>query len=116
MTDQPSVSFSINDGKNFYADEISITNNPLRFIVDFKCTAPRIDARVEQQGIPVVVEHNAVIMDAFLAKNFYQILGEHLKKYEERFGEIKEPEQLKKVRDEQHEISSAGPSKPGYFG
>ncbi len=115
--DEPSIAFNINDGRTFFADEISITNNPLKIIIDFKNTAPRIDVRAEQ-GLPVVLEHNAVMMDPFLCKTFHKILGEHLKVYEKQFGKITEPSQLKKAKkaEQQQAISHATAKKPGYFG
>ena len=108
------ITFNITDNKTFFADEVSITNNPVKIIIDFKNTAPRIDIRAEQQGIPLVIEHNAIMMDTWLAKQFYGLLGQHLKKYEAEFGKITEPEQIQKAK-KAHPVSTTK-DKPGYFG
>lgn len=109
------VSINIQDGKSFFADEVSITNNPLRIILDFKNTTPRIDVRAQQQGVPLVVEHNTVILDAFLAKTMYELLGKQIEQYEEQFGEITEPPQVTQAKEKAKHLTASA-DKPGYFG
>lgn len=108
------ISFQIDDGATFFADEVSITNNPIKFILDFKNSAPRIDIRAEQGSIPIKITHNTVMMDAFLAKRFHELLGEHLKKYEDEFGVIEVPKQIEQAK-KQGPVSSTV-TKPAYFG
>jgi hypothetical protein len=114
MTEK-NLSFQIQDGKSFFADEISITNSPTRIIMDFKVTTPRIDVRSQQGQVPLVIEHNTIHMDTHLAKRLHELLGEHLTKFEEKHGEIIEPEALTKARDK-HEEEITDVKKPGYFG
>ena len=116
MADKKKLSFSINDAKSFFADEVSITNGPTRIILDFKVTTPRIDVRAKQGPVPLVTEHNVVQLDAHLAKRAYKLLGEHLEKYEEKFGEIKEPHALTQAREEHEADVTTAEEKPGYFG
>lgn len=111
---EKNISFQIQDGKSFFADEISITNSPTRIILDFKVTTPRVDVRSQQGQIPLVIEHNTVHMDAYLAKKLHELLGEHLDKFEEKHGEIIEPEALTKAREHESEVTDV--KKPGYFG
>ena len=114
MTEK-NISFSIHDNNSFFADEVSITNGPTRLVLDFKVTTPRIDVRAQQGQIPLVTEHNTIHLDAHLAKKFYELLGEHINKYEETFGEITEPEALTKAKKDQSEVTTTH-KKPGYFG
>lgn len=108
------ISFQIDDGDTFFADEVSITNNPIKFILDFKNSAPRIDVRADQGSIPIKVAHNTVVMDSWLAKRFHELLGEHIDKYEKEFGKVKVPKQVEQAKKQGH-VSST-PTKPGYFG
>jgi hypothetical protein len=111
---EQTISFQIEDGQTFFADEVSITNNPVKFILDFKNSAPRIDIRAEQGSIPIKVTHNTIMMDTWLAKRFHELLGEHLAKYEKEFGKIVIPKQIEQAK-KQGPVSST-PTKPGYFG
>ena len=111
------ISVSINDGRSFYADEVSITNGPTRVVLDFKVSTPRVDIRAKKGPIPVVIEHNTVQLDVHLAKRVYELLGEHLQKYEEKFGEITLPKALEQAREEHEaEVTSTDKEKPRYFG
>ena len=111
---EQTISFQIDDGDTFFADEVSITNNPIKFILDFKNSAPRIDIRADQGSIPIKVTHNTVMMDTWLAKRFYELLGEHIKKYEKEFAKITIPKQIEQAK-QQGPVTST-PTKPGYFG
>ena len=116
MADKQQISFNINEGRSFFADEVSITNGPTRMILDFKVTTPRVDVRARQGKVPMVVEHNTVQLDAHLAKQVYELLGNHLEKYEEKYGAIEEPAALKQAREEHEADVSSTDQKPGYFG
>ncbi len=108
------VQINVNDNRLFFADEVSITNNPLRFVIDFKNTSPRVDFRA-REGLPIIVEHNTITLDANLAKQFAKLLVNHIEQYEKEFGEIKEPEQVLKAK-KNHPVRSTNNDKPGYFG
>lgn len=116
MADKQQISFNINEGRSFFADEVSITNGPTRLILDFKVTTPRIDVRAQQGKVPMVIEHNTVHMDAYLAKQVHQLLGDHLEKYEDKYGDIEEPASLTQAREEHETDVSSTEKKPGYFG
>ena len=106
------MQFNIEDGPTFYSDEISITNNALKFFLDFKNSSPRVDVR-SNDFFPVAIKHSAVIIDPVLAKQFSTILAEHVKKYEKEHGKIPEPQ------PQAHNIAppvSSKDEKPGYFG
>ena len=64
------VKFDIENGQNFFADEIGVIHNPLRIILDFRSITPRVDIR-SQEYQTLVLRHNVVLMDPYTAKNFF---------------------------------------------
>ena len=122
MAEEKKINFDVNNGKVFYSDEISVIHNPMKVFLDFKCTTPRVDVR-NNQFQPLVLEHNLIILDPFLAKQLLSILRDNLDNYEKQFGPIKQPEQLEKAKKEaQKHIKDANTTKstkemhPNYFG
>ncbi|MDF1501192.1 MAG: DUF3467 domain-containing protein [Anaerolineales bacterium] len=66
-----------------YANFALITNTRSEIVIDFAQILPQIKhARV----------HNRVVMTPFNAKLLHRALGDHIAKFEERFGEIELPE------------------------
>jgi hypothetical protein len=112
MAQNKQVQFNIDDGSTFYSDEISITNNPFKFYLDFKNSSPRIDVRSSEM-LPIAIKHNVIIMDPGLAKLFSKLLNDHIAKYEAEHGEI--PEMKNVPPAEKHSITSTD-DRPGYFG
>ena len=117
MAQQKKLNIDVNNGKVFYCDEISVIHNPLKIFIDFRNTTPRVDVR-NNEFQPLVIEHNVVLMDPFLAKQLLKVLEENLKNYEKTFGEIKEPEALKKVKKDAHlnKAEITDNIHPTYFG
>ncbi|MEM3374567.1 MAG: DUF3467 domain-containing protein [Candidatus Woesearchaeota archaeon] len=94
------VKFDIDNGNVFFADEIGIIHNPLRIMLDFRSVTPRVDIR-NQEFQPIVIKHNVVILDPFMAKNLLELLKQNIANYEKQFGKIKQPEQLRKINRKQ---------------
>ena len=114
MAEQPKqMQFNIDDGPTFYSDEISITNNPYKFYLDFKNSSPRIDIR-NNDVLPVSIKHNVVMMDPALAKLFSKLLADHVKKFEKEHGKIPEIKEMPSQPPKGPITSSE--EKPGYFG
>ena len=88
------INIGIDDGKEFFAHELSINFNPLQFVFDFKSVTPRIDPRSKDRA-SIVLRHNVVLIDPYHAKRVYGLLGEVIKKYEKEFGKIEKPKALK---------------------
>lgn len=109
---QKPLSFSIDDGPTFFADEISITNNEHRFFLDFKNQSPRIDVRANE-ALPIAVKHSSIILDPGLAKVFSKLLTDHVKRFEDENGVIPEP---KIVANAPAFVTKTKDDKPGYFG
>lgn len=112
------INLRIKDGEQFYANESSINFNPSEISLDFKCATHTHDLG-NRRGI--LLKHNVVILLPFHAKNFVVMLNKAIKDYEEKFGEIKKPEPLKKaekiVKREQKKKEESKPESSGdYFG
>lgn len=88
------INLRIKDGEQFYANESSINFNPSDISLDFKCVTHTHDL-ANRRGI--LLRHNVVILAPFHAKNFVAMLNKAIKDYEEKFGEIKKPEHLKRA-------------------
>jgi hypothetical protein len=111
------VKFDIDNGVDFHADEVGVIHNPLKMIMDFRSITPRVDVR-NQEFQPLVLKHNVVIMDPFMAKNFSQILSKNIKNYEKQFGKIEKPSPLVKMEKDRKSKSKQGKKveSPTYFG
>jgi len=115
--DKNKVKFEIDNGREFYADEVGIIHNPMRILFDFRSITPRIDMR-NKEFQPLVLRHNLVMMDPYTAKQFMDILKSNIKNYEEKFGKIKKPDALSKIEKEAKKESKGKGKKvqPTYFG
>jgi len=120
---QPAKEFKIDidDGKVFFADEIGVMHNPLKFFLDFKNITPRVDVRSSEYQ-QLVLKHNVIVLDPYLVKEFVRVANESLKKYEEKFGKIEIPHALEKAKEiapkEQQAKAETNHdiNKPTYFG
>ena len=110
------VKFEIDNGREFYADEIGVIHNPLKIIFDFRSITPRIDIR-NNEFQPLVLRHNVVMMEPYSAKTFLLLLKKNIANYEKQFGKIKKPEQLKAVEKKSKKKNKVNDKKaPTYFG
>lgn len=108
------VKFDIDNGNVFFADEIGIIHNPLKIMFDFKSITPRVDIR-NQEFQPIVIKHNVIMVDPFIAKNFLELLKKNIANYEKQFGKIKQPEQLKKIKPKKQKKEEKD-NTPAYLG
>ena len=109
------VKFEIDDGTTFYADEVGIIHNPIKLILDFKNITPRVDVRNNEYQ-PIVIKHNAVVMDLWTGKVFLEGLRENLENYERKFGKIEAPQAIKKAEEEMRKDSRGKRDMPSYLG
>jgi hypothetical protein len=68
------------DLEAIYSNFVMLTHSPSEVVLDFARLLPRA---------PKAKVHARVIMTPMNAKLLHKALGEHLTKYEERFGEVK---------------------------
>jgi len=92
------INVDINPGDDFLAEQVSVSHSPLRFVVDFVKSTPRIDP--SSQTTRLMSSHDVVMMDPYLAKEFLSVLSDNLGKYEKRFGKIEKPVALVKFEKE----------------
>jgi len=111
------INFNIDDGDDFFAHEVTINFNPTQFVMDFKSITPRSDPRV-QQGPQIRLKHNVVLLDAYHAKKFHELMETVLQRYEKEFGKIDKPASIKAA--EKKSMSRAKKKDkstvPSYFG
>jgi hypothetical protein len=119
MTEQKKqINMSIDDGKEFFAHELSVNFNPTQFSFDFRCITPRTDPRSNQAPV-VAIKHNLIMVDPWHAKEILRVLNNTITKYEEKFGEIKQPEAVKKYQKEKEKQAKVKPEEtkaPSYMG
>ncbi|MBL7169547.1 MAG: DUF3467 domain-containing protein [Candidatus Aenigmarchaeota archaeon] len=82
----------------FYADTVTISHSPSKFILDFVQVTPRFDRVGPEMQQSLAVKHKTIIMDPLMAKNILEILKNNMEKYEKNFGKIKI--EKKKVKSE----------------
>lgn len=97
--EQPQINIEVQNGTEFFADQVSVSHNPLRFVIDFTRTAPRIDSGASSQP-RLVMSHNVILMDPYLALEFINVLKENIARYEKRHGKITKPAALRKLEEE----------------
>jgi Protein of unknown function (DUF3467) len=114
--EQRKLNFSISDGVEFYAHEVTINYNPSQFIFDFKCITPRTDPR-SQQAPHLAIKHNVVMLDVYHAHKLHELMGGIIERYEKEYGKIRKPKAIevaeKRKTDEKKVEHSSIPS---YFG
>ncbi len=100
-------------GKDFLAEQVSVSHSPIRFVIDFVRNSPRIDP--SGQSTKVLTSHSAVMMDPYLVKEFLSVLTDNISKFEKKFGKIEKPSALKKFEEEMGKQGKT-PDKQDYFG
>ncbi|MBS3133018.1 DUF3467 domain-containing protein [Candidatus Woesearchaeota archaeon] len=112
MTEQQ-MSVDVNPGTDFLAEQVSVSHSPIRFVVDFVKSTPRIDP--SSQTTRLISSHDVVMMDPYLVKEFLSVLSDNIGKYEKKFGRIEKPEALKKFEKEAKKMGKKT-VKQDYFG
>ncbi len=115
--EQKNINVGIKHEDAFFSDSVTIANNPMRFIFDFKQNSPRFDPinpNQEEQQTSIIIKHNVVMVDIQLAKMLHEMLGDRLKKYEEQFGKIKIDKPKPQAKEKKP--YEADTVRPDYFG
>ncbi len=103
---------NVNDGGAFFADEVSVIHNPVKIVLNFKSVTPRMD--LGNQQMRLVMIHNTITMEPYLAKDLAKVLNENIKTYEKKFGTIVKPKSLGKVK--KFSAAEKKEKKADYFG
>jgi len=94
MVKEKQINLRIKDGEQFYSNETTINFGPVEFVLDFRC-ATHVQDILDHRAI--LLRHNVVLLTPFHAKNFLGVLQKAVGEYEEKFGEIKKPSEVKKA-------------------
>lgn len=111
MGDHVNVDVSL--GQDFFAEQVSVSHSPVRFVIDFVRNTPRINAAASTSRL--LTSHSTIMIDPYLAKEFVSVLSDNISRYEKKFGEIKKPAALQKFESEVHRHGKK-PLKQDYFG
>jgi len=111
------INVRIDEGKTFFANEVTVNFNPMQMFFDFRCVSPRVDLRSKEGEINLSIEHNVVALEPYHAKQIKQMLEKAIDNYEKEFGKIEKPKAIEKLEkkakkkgtDVKHEV-------PTYFG
>jgi hypothetical protein len=95
MPENKKINMNIEDGKEFFAHELSVNFNPTQFTFDFRCITPRTDPR-SNEGAVIALKHNLVMVDPWHAKEILRVLTNVVERYEKQFGAIEQPKAVKK--------------------
>ena len=77
---QLSVELGEKEAEGIYSNLAIITHSPAEFVIDFTRVLP---------GVPKAKVHARIIMTAQHAKLLLRAMDENVKKFEQKFGEIK---------------------------
>jgi hypothetical protein len=75
----------------FFSDNVTISHNPNKFIIDFSQTTPRFDNVGGNMQQSLVIKHKSIMVEPQFAKIIVDLLEKNVKKYEKSFGKIKVP-------------------------
>jgi len=84
----------------FFSDNVTISHNQSKFIVDFSQTIPSFDNVGGDMRQSFIIKHKAVMLDPNFAKIFLDLLQKNIKKYEKKFGKIKLPKKRRAKKKE----------------
>ncbi|KYK25355.1 hypothetical protein AYK26_06270 [Euryarchaeota archaeon SM23-78] len=104
------------DNNPLLSNQHAIVHNPDKFIIDFKGLYPQFTPDNKPQ---MVLTHKVVVLEPYVAKEFVKSLSDNIKKYEDKFGKIKEPKAVEKARKESKKADKKNKSttpRPSYMG
>lgn len=93
------VNLNIDHGQQvFFADRVTVSHFPNKFVIDFTQSLPRFDIVGEQPQQTLVVKHNPIVMDPNVVKEFARVLTENMEKYEKNVAKVAVPKQTKQKK------------------
>lgn len=93
------VNLNIDHGQQvFFADRVTVSHFPNKFVIDFTQSLPRFDIVGDQPQQTLVVKHNPIVMDPNVVKEFARVLTENMEKYEKNVAKVAVPKQSKQKK------------------
>lgn len=108
--------------ENFFDTDIFLSNlqtishNPERFVLDFKCASPQFGMG---QARYLFIHHKTILIDPYKAKIFNNALTENIARYEKQYGKIELPKAVIKASKDYREDTTNSEKKetmPDYLG
>ena len=94
MEKEKRIDISVDHGEPvFFSDNVTISHNQSKFIIDFSQTIPSFDNVGGNMHQSFVIKHKSVIVDPQFAKIILDLMQKNIQKYEKKFGKIKVPKQ-----------------------
>lgn len=90
----------MSDDSVFFSNGIAIHHNNKYFFFEFKQSSPRLVQEKSKTGVQITTKSETVMIDAYFAKVFLNLLKENLSKYEKKYGKIKLAVPKKKKKKE----------------
>jgi len=101
MEKQKRINVKVDHGEPaFFSDNVTVSHNPNKFIIDFSQTIPSFDNVGGNMQQSFIIKHKAIMLDPQFAKIFLDLLQKNVKKYEKKFGKINIPKR-KRAKKEQ---------------
>ena len=117
MDKQKNVNVNVDHNEPvFFSDNVTISHNQGKFIVDFSQTIPSFDNIAGNMQQSFIIKHKAVILDPQFAKIFSDLLGKNIKKYEKKFGKIKVPKNTEEKEKDIVETERSSEKPTRYIG
>ena len=86
------INVSVDHGEPvFFSDNVTVSHNQSKFIIDFSQTTPRFDNVGGDMQQSLVIKHKSIMIEPQFAKIIMELLEKNVKKYEKVFGKIKVP-------------------------
>jgi len=98
---QKRINIKVEHGEHvFFSDNVTVSHNQSKFIVDFSQTIPSFDNVGGNMQQSFVIRHKTVMLDSQFAKIFLDLMQKNIKKYEKKFGKIKLPKKRRKKKEQ----------------
>jgi hypothetical protein len=92
MENEKRINVAVDHGDPvFFSDNVTISHNQNKFIIDFSQTTPRFDNVGGNMQQSIVIKHKSVMIEPQFAKILMDLLKKNMSKYEKNFGKIKIP-------------------------
>jgi hypothetical protein len=100
MEKEKRINVNVDHGEPvFFSDNLTISHNQSKFIIDFSQTTPRFDNVGGNMQQSLVIKHNSIMIEPQFAKIVMDLLKKNISKYEKSFGKIKLPKNTPEVKD-----------------
>lgn len=97
MEEKDKFNVAIDHGEAvFFSDNVTVSHNQNKFIIDFSQTTPRFDNIAGNMQQSLIIKHKTIMVEPQFAKIIMDLLDKNLKKYENAFGKIDLPKVKKK--------------------